>query len=172
MTKNKTPARNYFNGMGSAVADRTINRKKANGKVETCADVSARVALGNSLLEPRPLFRASERKRMEHHLRQASLLMSGRHLQHGDETQPTRNMEVFTNCATAATSFLSFYLLLNGSGVGRAYDDNMMKVDWSKMPITVPVICQTHQDVQSGEIKFSDESSARHFYEGKQITTF
>ena len=109
---------------------------------------------------------------MHKHLRKASLLMSGRHLQHGDETQPTRNMEVFTNCSTAATSFLSFYLLLNGSGVGRAYDDNMMKVDWNQMPIVVPVISQMHADVQSGEIKFSDEKAARHFYTGKQIIHF
>ena len=167
---NDTPARDYALGMGEAVADRTINRKLSNGKRERWADVAKRVSIGNALLHPSTFD--EEFAALHKHLRKASLLMSGRHLQHGDETQPTRNMEVFTNCSTAATSFLSFYLLLNGSGVGRAYDDNMMKVDWSKMPITVPVICQTHQDVQSGEIKFSDESSARHFYEGKQITTF
>lgn len=38
------------------------------------------------------------------------------------------------NCSTAAATFLLFYLLLNGSGVGRAYDDDMMKVDWANMP--------------------------------------
>ena len=35
-------------------------------------------------------------------------------------------MEVFTNCATAIASFAKFYLLLNGSGVGRAYDDALI----------------------------------------------
>lgn len=167
---NDTPARNYAPGMGEAVADRTINRKMPNGKREKWSDVAKRVSIGNALLHPDSF--ESEFSAMHKHLRKASLLMSGRHLQHGDESQPTRNMEVFTNCSTAATSFLSFYLLLNGSGVGRAYDDNMMKVDWNKMPIVVPVISQTHADVQSGEIKFSDEKAARHFYTGKQIIHF
>ena len=54
--------------------------------------------------------------------------MSGRHLQHGDTNQSERNMEVFTNCATAPASFILFYLLLNGSGVGRTYDNDMMIV--------------------------------------------
>ena len=35
-------------------------------------------------------------------------------------SSPARNMEVFTNCATAIASFAKFYLLLNGSGVGRS----------------------------------------------------
>src|SRR5262245_12912332 len=121
-----TPARDYFPGMGKAVADRTINRKKPDGTVETWADVAHRVAHGNALLAPRgALFSSMEEVNLEHHLRQASLLMSGRHLQHGDETQPTRNKEVFTNCATAAATYLTFYLLLNGAGVGRCYDDAM-----------------------------------------------
>lgn len=170
MFSNDTPARDYAPGMGEAVADRTINRKLANGKREKWADVAKRVSIGNALLH-KEMF-DEEFSAMHKHLRKASLLMSGRHLQHGDENQPSRNMEVFTNCSTAATSFLSFYLLLNGSGVGRAYDDNMMKVDWNKMPIVVPVISQMHADVQSGEIKFSDDRSARHFYAGKQIIHF
>jgi adenosylcobalamin-dependent ribonucleoside-triphosphate reductase len=75
--------------------------------VEDWADVAKRVAHGNSLLEPRPMMQASERQALEHHLRQASVLMSGRHLQHGDETQPTRNMEVFTNCLHGDTKILT-----------------------------------------------------------------
>ena len=167
-----TPARTYAPGMGEAVANRTINRKKPDGSVETWADVAHRVATGNAMLTPNPAHADAEFHRMHHHLRQASLLMSGRHLQHGDETQVTRNMEVFTNCATAATTFLSFQLLLNGAGVGRAYDDNMMKVDWNKMPIVVPVIDQTHPDVQSGEIAFLDQRMARHLYGDRKITAF
>lgn len=160
-----TPARRYAQGIGEAVADRTINRKKADGTTETWADVANRVALGNALLEPGgDLAQIDAFVGMHHHLRQASLLMSGRHLQHGDETQPTRNQEVFTNCSTAATSFLSFYLLLNGSGVGRAYDDEMMLVDWANMPIVVPVIDHQHADVQTGEIIATDYRNAAHLY--------
>lgn len=76
------------------------------------------------------------------------------------------------NCATAALTFLNFYLLLNGSGVGRAYDDEMMKVDWANMPITIPVIDQTHQDAQSGEIVALDDRTARHIYAGRTIRYF
>lgn len=108
---------------------------------------------------------------MRHHLRQASLLMSGRHLQHGDETQPTRNIEIFSNCSTSATTFLSFYLLLNGSGVGRSYDDAMMKVDYSNLPIIVPVIDMSHGDCVSGEVKIIDKRTAIHMY-GEDVTIF
>lgn len=140
---------------------------------EVWADVAHRVAVGNSMLEPRGgAFVEREFHDLNHHLRQGSTLMSGRHLQHGDETQPTRNIEVFTNCSTAAVTFLNFYLLLNGSGVGRAYDDEMMKVNWANMPITVPVIDYSHKDVQSGEIIALDDRSARHLYAGRTIRYF
>lgn len=141
---------------------------EAVGRIETesWADVAERVALGNALLEPRPEWREAERTTLRHHLRQASVLLSGRHLQHGDASQPSRNMEVFTNCSTAATSFLLYLLLLNGSGVGRAYDDAMMAVDWARdMPIVVPVIDWSHPDVQSGLIGgFLTRRDAEHLY--------
>jgi adenosylcobalamin-dependent ribonucleoside-triphosphate reductase len=166
-----TPARNYTIGMGQAVADRTINRKKADGQIESWSDVALRVAQGNAMLFPKD--EAPEFKKMHRHLRQASLLMSGRHLQHGDELQPTRNMEVFTNCATSATSFLEFYLLLNGSGVGRAMDDELMHVDYKYLPIIVPVIDPMHADVLSGEIaERLDKRSAEHLYRSKTIHYF
>lgn len=139
-------------------------------QVETWEDVAHRVAFGNTLLEPKNQL--PEYIAMHHHLRQASILMSGRHLQHGDETQPTRNIEVFTNCSTSAMSFLGFYLLLNGSGVGRAYDDAMMQVDWGLMPTVVCVINQMHPDVQSGDIVALDKRSAEHLYKGKDIVEF
>lgn len=168
-----TPARQYFAGMGQAVADRTINRKKSDGTTETWEDVAARVARGNSLLEPRIPQRWLERERLEHHLRQASTLMSGRHLQHGDETQPDRNMEVFTNCSTAASTFLNFYLLLNGSGVGRCYDDDMMAVDLNKMPIVVCAIDWSHRDVEDRIIQgYMTRRDAEHLYAGRKITVF
>ena len=168
-----TKTRKYWNGMGNAVADRTINRRKADGKIETWADVAERVALGNSLLEPRPLFQAAERARLKHHLRQASTLLSGRHLQHGDETQPTRNIEVFVNCATSASTFLMFYLLLNGSGVGRCYDDDMIAADLNQMPIVVCAINIEHKDVEAGHIQgYTTRRDAEHLYAGRRITVF
>lgn len=141
-------------------------------EVEKWADVAARVATGNAMLHPEVTEREVEFNRMHHHLRQASILMSGRHLQHGDETQPMRNMEVFTNCSTAASTFLSFYLLLNGSGVGRSYDNDMIKADLNQLPITVCTIDMMHKDVQTGEINALDLRTAKHLYAGRNIEVF
>lgn len=140
--------------------------------VEEWADVAKRVATGNGSLDPRGSHRPFEIDNMEHHLRQAAILMSGRHLQHGDANQSTRNMEVFTNCSTAAASFLSFYLLLNGSGVGRCYDDDMMVIDWNNMPTVACVIDYSHKDVVSGEITAAPLRDAQHFYRYANIHHF
>jgi adenosylcobalamin-dependent ribonucleoside-triphosphate reductase len=143
----------------------------AKQEMEHWKDVAYRVSKGNTALHPKDS--ESEFLKMHHHLRQASLLMSGRHLQHGDETQPTRNMEVFTNCATSAMSFLEFYLLLNGSGVGRAMDDELMLVDYKNLPIIVPVINSVHADVLSGEISERlEKRTAEHMYKNKTIHCF
>lgn len=223
-----TIARDFAEGMGKAVAERTILRKVLidgaalpasltinpkdpdRGHVvriaqetgagfafdtncetrfadilrwETWSEVAHRVALGNVSLSPgvqlsedqSTLFmeqeHADEFHRMKHHLMQASLLMSGRHLQHGDIKQKTRNMEVFTNCSTAPTTFLLFELLLNGSGVGRAYDDDMIKVDFGQMPIVVPVIDWSHPDVQHGTANgFLTRRDVEHLYRHRKIT--
>jgi hypothetical protein len=140
-------------------------------ETEQWADVARRVALGSSLLHPSG-DQIGEFTAMHHHLRQASILMSGRHLQHGDENQPNRNMEVFTNCSTSAVSFLTFYLLLNGSGVGRSYDNAMQMVDLRNLPTVVCVIDMGHKDVQSGEIHALDLRNARHLYADKELHVF
>lgn len=151
ITSWETPAREFAKGIGEAVAARTVSRKKGDGSIENWADVAYRVSVGNAMLHEADS--AFEFEALHKHMRQASILLSGRHLQHGDATQPTRNQEVFTNCSTAASTFILFYLLLNGSGVGRSYDDDMMVVDWSKnMPHVIPVIRADHADVASGEI--------------------
>lgn len=171
--KGYTFAGNYHVEHGDDVAVSGYFYATGRREVEEWEDVAGRVALGNSLLEPRPLFQHIERARMSHHLRQASLLMSGRHLQHGDETQPTRNMEVFTNCSTSASTFLMFYLLLNGSGVGRAYDDAMIQADLNQMPIVVTTIGWEHADVAKGIIQgYPTRRDTEHLYAGRKITTF
>ncbi len=135
-------------GMGQAVAERTILRRKESGEFENWGDVADRVALGNASLVPAGATRTKEAEYalLRKHLRKGNTLLSGRHLQHGDENQPSRNMEVYTNCATSSTSFLLFYLLLNGSGVGRCYDDDMMLVDWDYAPTLRCVLDSSHPD--------------------------
>ncbi|KAA5604367.1 ribonucleoside-diphosphate reductase [Roseospira marina] len=218
----ETPARDYFPGMGQAVADRTVNRRMFTDavkarlgstvalnpkdpllqrmtsaamysgititedpsaafmtampetRVETWAEVADRVALGNTSLlrtTDQAATEEVERLSMRHHLRQGSLLMSGRHLQHGDETQAGRPQEVFTNCSTAVMRCLNFRLLLNGSGVGGCYDDALVTAaDMNDMPIVVPVIDHTHADVQSGRIAgYLTGREAKHLYAGSII---
>ena len=162
-----TPSRVYAKGIGDAVADRTINRKKDDGTVENWADVAYRVSKGNALLDPAGYEQNFDS--MHHHMRKATLLMSGRHLQHGDESQPSRNQEVFTNCATSAMRSLTFYLLLNGSGVGEDFSDEMMVVDLRNMPILVPVIDSNHPDVITGEIDIMTRHLAEHVYADKTV---
>lgn len=155
-------------GMGQAVAERTILRKKPNGSWETWGEVADRVALGNSLLCSEQDEQAIEYNLLRKHIANASILMSGRHLQHGDETQPYRNMEVFTNCATAPTSFLLFYLLLNGAGVGRCYDDDLMVVNWDYAPTLRCVLNENHPDFDISA--HESVRDAKHKYgKGKEI---
>jgi len=141
----------------------------AKKRKEKWEEVAERVAKGNTAITNES---QAEYETIRDHIARATLLTSGRHLQHGDETQPERPMEVFTNCSTSAASFVTFYLLLNGSGVGRAYDDDLMVVDWSKMPIVVPVCDHAHKDVQSGEINALTKAEADHMYKFAKRTYF
>ncbi|MEG3349006.1 recombinase [Novacetimonas sp. GS1] len=135
------PARSLDRGMGAAVGRRTVFRPTDH---EDFGHVAARVARGNTALLPG--VDARERAQLRNAIATGALLTSGRHLQHGDATQPGRNMEMFTNCATAICSFAKFYLLLNGSGVGRAYDDELCVVDWTRAPDLSFVLAPTHPD--------------------------
>ena len=139
------PPRALEPGMGAAVARRTIFRAE---DAECFGRVADRVAAGNmALLGPqRGAAAALEQARLRNAIATGALLTSGRHLQHGDAGQPGRNMEVFTNCATAIASFAKFYLLLNGSGVGRAYDDDLIAVDWADAPDLLFVLSPAHPD--------------------------
>lgn len=139
-----------YPGIGQAVAERTILRKKDNGKLENWGDVAERVALGNSLLCKDKSEQEQEYQILKKHIENGVLLMSGRHLQHGDKDQPTRNMELFCNCAVTNNSFTLFYLLMNGSGVGRSYDDDLMLIDWSLAPSVRCVLSETHKDYEWG----------------------
>jgi adenosylcobalamin-dependent ribonucleoside-triphosphate reductase len=156
--------RKLAKGLGEAVAKRTYLRTDKKGNLEPWSEVAERVAKGNVSLLPKNLKKTKkeEYEILKKHIANASLLMSGRHLQHGDKNQANRNMEVFTNCSTASSSFLLFYLLLNGSGVGRSYDDDLMIVDWDNMPIIHCVLDDKHADFIWGE----DESvrDAQHKY--------
>ena len=144
------PARLLDPGMGVAVARRTVFRPD---DAECFGRVADRVATGNMALLGRHLTDAErqEQARLRNAIATGALLTSGRHLQHGDASQPERNMEVFTNCATAIASFAKFYLLLNGSGVGRSYDDALTAVNWSDAPTVLLYLSPDHPDYPHSE---------------------
>jgi adenosylcobalamin-dependent ribonucleoside-triphosphate reductase len=139
------PGRALDEGMGVAVGRRTVFRPEDG---EDFGRVADRVAAGNMSLAP--LADAVEQARLRNAIATGALLTSGRHLQHGDAAQAGRNMEVFTNCATAIASFAEFYLLLNGSGVGRAYDDELSLVDWGQAPALMLYLDPFHADYPRG----------------------
>ena len=130
---------------GRALGRRTVFRPE---DADSFGRVADRVAAGNVALVDH--VGASEQAQLRNAIATGALLTSGRHLQHGDAQQPTRNMEVFTNCATAITSFAKFYLLLNGSGVGRAYDDELCAVDWAQAPTLLLYLSPDHPDFPRG----------------------
>lgn len=155
--------RTFHPGMGQAVAERTILRPG-----EDWGDVADRVSEGNCSLHPSG---ADDLEAFRAHLHNGTILMSGRHLQHGDANQKNRPFEVFTNCSSSAASFLLFYLLLNGSGVGCVYDDDMMLVNWDNQPTVRCVLDESHPDFD-----FSAHESvrdARHKYgQGSSVHWF
>lgn len=169
MSKSTAPVvRNLHPGMGQAVAERTILRKKADGFYETWGDVAHRVALGNAMLSHSDQHADSEYILMNKHIAKASLLMSGRHLQHGDADQKNRQKELFTNCSTSPASYILFLLLMSGSGVGRCYDDDLILVDWDNAPNLRVVLSNkhpdfdwsAHEDVRDAEHKYGTDSKS------------
>lgn len=151
LTSNIPYVRPLDKGMGLAVAKRTVFRESDK---EDWGNVAARVALGNTSLVKEG---SKDYIALKAAISSARILMSGRHLQHGDSNQPSRNQEIFTNCSTSATSFLLFYLLLNGSGVGRDYSDKMMLVDWDYAPSLLMVCSDSHPDFDSFVFKTPEE---------------
>ncbi|TPL42637.1 ribonucleoside-diphosphate reductase [Mesorhizobium sp. B2-4-5] len=146
-------------------ANRTFVGRKPDTRRETWADVALRVAEGNASLDPH----CFDLMPLNYHIGQGTILMSGRHLQHGDIRQKDRPMEVFTNCSTAMFRAMTFQLLLSGSGVGSSYDDALMLVDWTKQPRVVCVTDNTHPDVLSGRITgYMTPREAMHLYAGEK----
>lgn len=119
-------------GMPLAVFNNKYARKRDDGTHESWDDVAKRVARGNlSILGE---VDQEEYEALYRSIASGVLPTSGRHLQQGDEDQPRKLLESFTNCATAMTSFLNFWLLLKSAGVSRMYDADICRVNWDNMP--------------------------------------
>lgn len=92
-------------GMGQAVFDRTVARTKADGSKESWLDVAERMAYGNLLLDRRQARGSvlAEYVEMRNAIASGTLLMSGRHQQHGDSEQHHKPAELHTNCLRYST---------------------------------------------------------------------
>ena len=133
--------------VGIAVTRRTVFRQEDK---EDWANVAKRVAIGNSSLHPTG---SKDAKALMDAIGSMAFLTSGRHLQHGDAEQHKKNMELFSNCSTANTCATSYYLLLNGSGVGRSYDNELLAVDWSYAPDIECALSTRHPDYKDIELE-------------------
>lgn len=143
----KLPSAELYGETGVAVSKRSFARQsETDGSWENWEGIATRVPKGNCSLVDDP--DGSELSLMTQLMRVGILLMSGRHLQQGDENQSLRNLEIFTNCSTSCTSSLLFQLLLNGSGVGRSYDDVIQKVDWRDLPPVWQYLSPDHEDFE------------------------
>jgi hypothetical protein len=133
---------------------------------ENWAALSERVARGNWLL-------GGDNTSSDNHpyeaIRLGHWIPAGRHLQQGDAHQPFRSQTVFTNCATASSAWSRYYLLLNGSGVGRSLDDDILILDWDNAPAVQCVLDEKHPDYQWGGPFLSRQESEHRFGRGEKI---
>lgn len=164
-------------GMPRSVFHNKYSRKKEDGTYETWEERVKQVVDGNYSLEPEWLRANYDRDadyEATHSLaRDGVMIFSGRHLQHGDAGQKEKMGEVFTNCSTAMFSFVKFWLLLKGSGVGRCYDSDMCRVNWDFMP-NVRFVLKAPEyfpDFVPGHPDYEDwiesSQSARHKYDSE-----
>jgi adenosylcobalamin-dependent ribonucleoside-triphosphate reductase len=158
--------------MARSVWENKYARKTDEG-FQTWSERVSEVVDGNFLLDPRSREEFEPELAETLALAQAGVMpFSGRHLQHGDLRQADKIGEVFTNCSTAMFSFIKFWLLLKGSGVGRCYDSDICRVNWDFMPNTRFVIDEKHPDWQKGieslaeaEHKYDSESEEVRWFE-------
>ena len=139
-------------GMPLSIFEDKYARKLDEGRKQTWEERVTEVVEGNTLLASHYKNREVPKEEKAEFLdlmKRGVLPMSGRHLQHGDKEQVHRLGENFTNCSTSAFSFLKFWLLMKGSGVGRLYDQGVCLVNWSNIPQVYLALSTDHPDWNS-----------------------
>jgi hypothetical protein len=163
-------------GMPSSVFRNKYARTDADGNVQTWAERVEEVVEGNFSLGvvagmENPYTGFEETLDLA---KRGVLPFSGRHLQHGDKRQAEKPGEIFTNCSTAAFSFVKFWLLMKGSGVGRLYDSDICRVNWDNVPNFRIVIEGPDKDGNGGHPDYEDwmetSAEARHKYDSESET--
>lgn len=160
-------------GMPLAVFNNKYARRKGDGQHESWDEVAHRVAWGNlSVLgEVKP----DELDVLYRSIASGVAATSGRHLQQGDAGQAGKLLENYTNCATAMTSFLQFWLLLKSAGVSRLYDSDLCRVNWDNAPNTRFVLEGPDQWGAGGHPDYEEwienARDARHKYDSESEQT-
>ena len=146
-------------GMGQAVYTEKFKRDD-----EDWLQTAVRVAKGNCSIHQSG---DNDVQDLIRDIASGKTLMSGRHMQHADESHAYKSQHVYTNCSTAATSSMSFLLLLEGSGVGRSYDNDLMTLDFRDAEPFVFTIDKKHPNYKETKERFQEITSkypaARHF---------
>jgi len=154
-------------GMPRSIFHNKYARKTDDG-YESWAAVAARVVAGNLSLAPDTEPDGQELLR----LAQAGVMpFAGRHLQHGDLEQANKRGELFTNCSTAMFSFVKFWLMMKGSGVGRLYDSDLCRVNWDNLPECRFVLSQSHADYEP-HIEALEDAERLYDSEGENVRWF
>ncbi len=156
-------------GMARSIFENKYARKKDNGNYQTWAERVAEVVDGNFSLLPK--VNTDDYNRTKELAIAGVMPFSGRHLQHGDLDQKNKLAELFSNCSTTAFSFLKFWLLLKGSGVGRCYDADVCRVNWDNLPEIRLVLEAPDNTGEGGHPDYEDwiesAQSARHMYDSE-----
>lgn len=170
-------------GMPNEIWIDKYSRKNFDGSYQSFEERISEVVAGNFSLDPRwdknvpgihPIDEYPVWKEYEStltHAKKGIIALSGRHLQHGDDAQKHKTGELFTNCSSAVFSFIKFYLLLKGSGVGRSYDSDACWTDWEYLPHTRFVLSSQHPDYHPG-IESLEEAQHKYDSDGEDVRWF
>lgn len=132
-------------GLAKSIWEEKYARKKEDDQFQNWQERATEVVIGNfSLLSVSPPDRGckdntkvfSEKDFLDSlELTLAGVMCySGRHLQHGDENQAKKLMDLFSNCSTSPFCFLTLWKSLCGKGVTSDYSSAIRPVNWDNMP--------------------------------------
>lgn len=158
-------------GMAKSVFENKYARRKLDGSFQNWEERITEVVRGNFSLVRDDVHNDPDYERTLELAVAGVIPLSGRHLQHGDENQKDKIGEIFTNCSSAMFSFVKFWLLLKGSGVGRCYDADICRVNWDNMPEVRFVMEGPEPDGTGGHPDYEDwietKQAALHKYDSE-----
>ena len=121
-------------GLPLSVFENKYSQKKPDGTFQNWEERITEVVSGNFGIMGDVDYQDTHYLQTLKLAKKGILPFAGRHLQHGQIGQQNRSGEYLTNCSTAMTSFMVYFLLLKNSGVGRCYDSDLCFVNWDYMP--------------------------------------